>query len=137
MTDDDLRAWAEAHLAVSKNPNGVLAEHCVTVLRLLGEKAALRFELEGANKACAMLNAGMGRVCEGRDELKMENRRLADENAAHLAINARLVREVQELKAKLVSANEELGAFRIVTDGLTRCVHAQGELLSQKAEVRA
>lgn len=50
--------------------------------RQAAELAALRMELEGERKANALLNAGMGSVCEGRDELKHELRTLRARLAA-------------------------------------------------------
>jgi hypothetical protein len=70
------------------------------------EVARLRVELEGERKANALLVAGMGDVCGGRDELKHENRRLA----------AR-VAELEDLSATLAGR-----------------VAAQSALLSRKAE---
>ncbi len=44
--------------------------------RLLARVAELETELDGEKKANALLNAGMGAVCEGRDELKHRVRAL-------------------------------------------------------------
>lgn len=43
--------------------------------------AALECERDGLAKANSLLNAGMGSVCEGRDELKLRCRTLESENA--------------------------------------------------------
>lgn len=67
MTDAELRTWAEAHA-----PAG--SPLAVGILRVLLER-------DGERKANALLNAGMGAVCEGRDELKHRVRELEAELA--------------------------------------------------------
>jgi peptidoglycan hydrolase CwlO-like protein len=66
----------------------------------------LEVEVAGLNKANALLNAGMGAVCEGRDELKHRNR---------------------ELEAKVVK-------LQGIVNGLAERVHRQSDLLSRRAE---
>lgn len=55
---------------------GTLAQLADLCERQAAENAALRLELEGEKKANALLNAGMGEVCEGRDAMKHELRTL-------------------------------------------------------------
>jgi chromosome segregation ATPase len=120
MTIDELRSKC-SHLAPAGDAMAA------AVLRLL-------IELEGFRKANAMLLAGMGSVCEGRDELKHRVRELETRDELR-------VQELRDTDDHLARANERC---RVLTERVRelealvrslseRCA-GQSELLSARAE---
>lgn len=66
------------------------------IVRMGAALSDLRLELEGLKKANALLNAGMGDVCEGRDVLKMEVRELKAENERLKAMISAFVLHIEK-----------------------------------------
>lgn len=86
------------------------------------ELAALRLELEGEKKANALLNAGMGEVCDDRDrmkhelrELRAENERLKTELAAerqHADELAKVLGDIKSYDSQLIEPEGYCGIHR-------------------------
>jgi hypothetical protein len=82
MTDEELDYMDFDANRERESRLGQYEPHMIAhVLALTAEVRRFKCEIVGLQKANALLNAGMGDVCESRDDMKLELRKLKGEQS--------------------------------------------------------